>query len=232
MKKAVVVGGLAAVTLVAAAFAGVGVPEQASGEDEGARTITVSGTGLVEVAPNEAAFSFGVETRAASARDASAENAAAMRQLIGALKGAGVAADKLRTEHVSLWPTGKPDGGYTASSSVNVSTSVERAGALVDVATAAGATTLAGPTLTRTESHTLEEQALERALDDARRKARVLADAAGAQLGDAVRLVEGGDAEPLPEYGRALADTAQGAPPIEPGTVERRATLTVTFALA
>lgn len=232
MKKAVGVAGVAAVALAAAALVGVGLPEQASGEDASARTVTVTGTGVVESQPDEAAFSFGVESRASTAREATVNNAVAMRRLIAALKAAGVADADLQTEHVSVWPDGKPDGGYVASGSVRVSIAVARASSLVDAATGAGATTLWGPTLTRGDTRELEERALERALADARRKAAALAEATGARLGAAVKLVEGAGAHPVPEYARALAaNAAATAPPVEGGTVEQRATLTVTFAL-
>jgi uncharacterized protein len=158
-----------------------------------------------------------------------------MQRLIGALKDAGVASDDLQTEQVTVWPASDSDGhlnGYTATGSVRVETAIDKAGPTVDAATAAGATSVSGPSLTRSESHALEEQALERALEDARRKAKALAGAAGAQLGQVVKIVEGGAIEPIP-YARTL-DTAavkEAATPIEPGTVDTTAAVTVTFAM-
>jgi uncharacterized protein YggE len=231
MKRIVVIGAIVAVVGAMALLAGVGAPEPAQGEEgPGVRTVTVNGVGTVEARPDEASFSFGIETKAGRADEASTQNAEAMRRLIAALKATGVDDDEIQTESVSVWPAGKPDGGYTASNSVRVSTSVARAGRLVQVATGAGANTVWGPSLTRSESHELEERALERALEDARRKAAALAAAAGADLGEVVRLVEGGGPQPYPEYGRALA-AEDAAPPIEAGTIEQQATLTVTFAL-
>jgi uncharacterized protein YggE len=231
MKRIVVIGAIAAFVGAVALLAGVGAPEPAQGEEGPAtRTVTVSGVGKVEARPDEASFSFGIETKAESADEASAENAEAMRRLIAALKAAGVDDDEIQTENVSVWPVGEPEGGYTASNSVRVSTSVARAGQLVQVATGAGANTVWGPSLTRSASFELQEQALERALANARRKATALAEAAGADLGEVVRLVEGGGPHPYPEYGQALA-ARDAAPPIEAGTIEQQATLTVTFAL-
>jgi uncharacterized protein YggE len=232
MRKILVIAGLAAGALAVAALAGVGLPEQAHGEAGVVRTITVNGAGTVKARPDRAQFSFGVESRAATARAASAENAAAMRRLIDALKDAGVSADHLQTEQVSVWPASDSDGhvtGYTAAGSVRVETTIDEAGPTVDAATAAGVTSVSGPSLTRSESHVLEEQALERALDDARRKAKALAGAAGAQLGEVVKVVEGGAFEPIPYERAALAKDA--ATPIEPGTVDTTAALTVTFAM-
>ena len=235
MKKASAVAALVLAGLGAAAFAGVGIPEQARGEAGGARTITVTGKGAVKAKPDEAAFSFGVDARAATARQASAENAAAMRRLLTALEHAGVRKGDLQTEQVSVWPDGKPNGGitgYTATSSVRVTSSVEDAGALVDTAMQAGATSVWGPTLTRTDNDELEERALRLALADARRKAGVLAGAADARLGEVVRMVEGGAVEPMHSERAASATAADATTPIEAGTVETVATLAVTFAMS
>jgi uncharacterized protein YggE len=233
MKRILIVGAIAVAVGAAALLAGVGAPEPAHGEEGGpARTVTVNGTGTVTVRPDEASFSFGIETKAATAEEASDENAEAMRRLIAALKAAGVDEDDLQTEHVSVWPTGEREGGgYTASNSVRLSTSLERAGRLVELATGAGANTVWGPTLERSDSFELQEQALERALENARRKADALADAAGADLGEVIRLVEGGSAGPHPGYETLAMAPRDTAPPIEAGRVRKQATLTVTFEL-
>jgi uncharacterized protein len=232
MHRILIVGGLVGGLAATALFAGVGAPEPAQGDTAPARTVTVSGVGTVEAVPDEASFSFGVETEAPTAREASTENAAAMRRLIEALRAAGVGADDMQTQHVSVWPTGERGDTYQASNSVSVTTSVDRAGALVEIATRAGANTVNGPSLTRSESHELEAQALERALADARRKAEVLAAATGAEVGVVVRVVEGSSPQPYPEFAhRAALSAADAAPPIEPGKVPTTATLTVTFEL-
>ena len=62
---------LGAMIAAVAAFAGVGRPDRASGDSPAstaARSITVSGTGMVAATPNQAAFTFGVNTRSKTAR--------------------------------------------------------------------------------------------------------------------------------------------------------------------
>jgi hypothetical protein len=211
------------------------MPEEAHGDAGITRTVTVTGYGTVKAKPDRALLSFGVDSRAETARAASAQNAGAMRRLIEALEEAGVPEEKLRTEHVSVWPVTNEPGaidGYTASASVSADVAVDRAGELMDVATANGANTVSGPSLTLEDTDTLEEQALARALDDARRKAKALAAAADANLGEVVKLVEGAAVQPLPYAERAALDSAKSAVmPIEPGLIETQGTLTVTFAL-
>ncbi len=232
-RKLIVIAAVAVAGLAAVAFAGVGLPTAAHGDAGITRTITVNGTGAVKVAPDRAGFSFGVDSRAASAQEASADNARAMQRLIAALKGAGIAEDNIQTDQVSLWPATDSDGkvtGYTASGSVSVETSVNRAGAIVDVASGAGATNVSGPNLTVGDTDANEAEALHRALADAKRKAAAVADAAGGSVGAVVKVVEGGAAGP--PYPMAFdSASAKAGTPVEPGTVDTTAALTVTFAL-
>ena len=90
-----------------------------------------------------------------------------------------------------------------------------------------GANQVSGPSLFRADQSAQYRQALRAAYADARTKAVALADAAGASVGRVVALVEAGGATPLPATAERLADTT----PIEPGTQEVQASVTVTFAL-
>jgi uncharacterized protein YggE len=234
MKKIAAIAGLAAGALAVAALAGVGLPERAHGDTGITRTITVNGNGTVKAKPDRAGFSFGVDSRAATARAASADNARSMRRLIDALKAAGIAEEDLQTQQVSIWPQTDGDGhvtGFTASGSVSAETSIADAGSVVDAATEAGANSVSGPSLTLSDSHALEARALKQAVADARRKAEALADASSATLGDVVKVVEGGAAEPMPLFETAARAKDAGTP-IEPGTVDTNASVTVTFAMA
>ena len=234
MKKIATIAGLAAGGLALAALAGVGLPEKAHGDAGITRTITVTGEGTVKAKPDRAGFSFGVDSRAATAQEASADNARAMRRLIAALKAAGVADERIQTQQVSVWPQTDGDGkvtGYTANGSVSAETSIADAGSVVDAATTAGANTVSGPSLTLSDSNAQEAQALKNAVADARRKANALADASKASLGEVVKVVEGSAAQPVPMFERAAVAKDAGAP-IEPGTVDTTASVTVTFSMA
>src|SRR5256886_6880405 len=107
------------------------------------RTITVTGTGTASAVPNEASFSFGVQTDGATAREAQAANADRMSRVIAALRGLGIAKADLQTMDVSVSPKWSNEGsvtGYTAHNSLQVNVHrVARAGHVVDVAVGAGA---------------------------------------------------------------------------------------------
>jgi hypothetical protein len=223
---------LAAAGLAAVALAGsIGLPDLAGAQDaaEAEDTVTVSGVGSVQAVPNEAQMSFGVETRAPTAKAAVAANADAMRQVINALRQAG--ARELATQWVSVYPVSGEDGaidGYSASNSVSAVSDVGDAPALIDAAVEAGANQVSGPGMSSSNAEELYRQALAKAVDEARARAEVLARAAGRSLGDLTAIVEGSDAMPLPYAERAALDAST---PIVPGEQETTATISVTFSL-
>src|SRR5262249_10825854 len=123
-----------------------------------------------------------------------------------------------------------PDDGYSASNTVSVTIlKLTQAGSILDAATNAGANDVYGPTLTRSDQDELQAKALTAAVDNARAKARVLAEAAGVRLGSATGIAEKGT-EPVPMYEAALAKRAPSAP-IEPGEQQTQAFVRVTFAI-
>jgi hypothetical protein len=225
----------ALLVLVVAALAGIGRPETAESAGEAAREgITVNGVGRVSTVPDEAEFSLGVATEGTTARRALAANSERMRALIGALKAAGVADRDIQTRDVSVGSDWDADGrsdDFVASNTVSVLIrDLDRAGSVLDAATRAGATNVYGPSLTRANRDDLEAKALEDALANARKRAEALAAAAGVRLGAVTAISETGAAIPGPMEFRAL-DAAATAPPIEKGTQEIQATVSVTFAI-
>ncbi|MDQ4029952.1 MAG: SIMPL domain-containing protein [Actinomycetota bacterium] len=227
---------VAAALLAAAAFAGVGLPDPArSAEAQSQDGITVTGSGSVQTVPDRAEFSFGVQSRGRTAREALAANAIEMRRVIDALKNAGIAAADIQTTQVSLSPITSGDGetitGYMAVNTVSARIrDLDASGRVIDAAVAAGANQVYGPELTRSDRNELYRQALRTAYADARAKAQALAAASGQSVGRALVIQEAGGGGPIP-----LADRAAGAEaqtPVEPGTQAIEAIVTVTFALS
>jgi uncharacterized protein YggE len=223
----------ALVVLALAAFSGVGRPEAAqSAADDAAEGITVTGVGRVSTVPDEAEFSLGITTKGRSARGALSANSERMRTLIDALKAAGVAERDIQTRDVSVgssYDRNGPSDEFVASNTVSVLIrDLDRAGTVLDAATRAGANNVYGPSLTRSNREGLEARALEDAVANARKRAETLAEAAGVDLGAVTAI-----SETAPEmYGEALrALDASASPPIEKGTQEIQATVTMTFAI-
>jgi uncharacterized protein YggE len=223
---------LAGVLLVAAAIAGVAQPHLGrSATSSAGPTITVTGNGTVTATPDRASFGFGVTTTGATAAEALSRNASQARTIIRALKRSGVGPADIQTTQVSLWPQTSRNGrvitGYQASNSVQVTAALGRAGALVDAAVRAGANNVDGPNLDTAEKSSLYSQALKQAVANAKTKAQAIAAATGVTLGAVVRVTEG-SGEPRPIVYAAAEGVAAG-PPIEAGTQEIQATVTVAY---
>jgi uncharacterized protein YggE len=228
MKRIALVAGL---LLAAAALAGVLRPDGAGAADPDPApdTVTVTGSGSVSAVPDRAKISAGVETRAATAKAALAANGAAMQKVIAALRGNG--GKDVTTQTVSLSTAfdqnGQPNG-FVASDVASAETTLDGAGPLIDAAVAAGANTIDGPSLSRSDADALYRQALAKAVDDAKERAAVLAKAAGRSLGSVTAIVESGSA-PVPFAAKASA--AQDSTPVVSGPQETEASVSVTYEL-
>jgi uncharacterized protein len=229
----------ALLVLAVAALAGVGRPEAAGGAaEDGGDGITVTGTGEMRATPDRAGLSFGVQSNGATAAEALAANSAELRQLIDALKAAGVEVKDLKTEHLDVSPRYDVDKvanqrGYSANSSLMVSNQpLDRASRLSDVAVGAGADTVSGPSLSVADRDDRYRRALERAFDDARAKAAALAAAADVSLGEVTAIVEGSHQYGGPLIAMAERTEMDAKSPIEPGSEEITALVTVTFAIS
>jgi uncharacterized protein YggE len=225
---------LAAVAVVALVAAAAPRPAHTGAQDAIAAGITVSGLGSVTTTPDRAQFEFGVQSRGRTATETLAANSAEVRKVIAALKGAGVADADIQTSQVSLQPRSSQDGetivGYVATNSLSAKLKdLAKAGAVVDAAVAAGANTVYGPSLVRGDTDALYKQALQAAMADARAKAQTIAQSANATLGRVTSVVEGGGAPTPQPLGIAAPRTDV---PIQPGTQQVHATVTVVFAIS
>ena len=228
--KPIRIAALVVVGAAVVALAGVGRPDLAGGASEPSGGITVTGTGTVQTTPDQAQFNLGVETSGPTASAALAANSLRMRRVLAALFAAGVAKRDVQTQDVSVSRAYPDENRYSASNSVSVTIrELARAGAILDAASNAGANNVYGPTLTRSNQDELQAKALRAAVDKARAKARVLADAAGVRLGSVTAITESGS-EPAPVYEAALTASVPSAP-IEPGKQQVQAAVRVTFAI-
>jgi uncharacterized protein YggE len=224
---------LAVVVLVGvAAFAGVARPEPAHGDSTQTDTVTTNGHGAITAVPDEATVAAGVRTDGATAAAALSANATKMNAVLAALKAAS--GEEIQTQEVSLYPSTDPQGkvtGYTAQNTVSAKAKIADAGALVDAAVGAGANTVDGPSLTLSDQDALYRDALKKAVSDARAKALALADAGGFGVGPVSTVVEQ-SAAGQPVFARPVALAAKDAStPIEPGTADVTADVTVTFTI-
>lgn len=164
---------------------------------EGA-TITVTGVASVTLKADYARVSVGVSTKAETVDAASKQNTACIHAVIDALKAAGVAEEDIATDSYSVHAEydysslgGQKLNGYNVTNQLTVIIrDMEHIGATLDKATAAGANNIYNIEFLSTQSSTAQDEATSYAVQDAMRKARLLADAAGLELGGILSLTE------------------------------------------
>jgi uncharacterized protein YggE len=180
--------------------------------------------------PDKAQVTAGVQTQATTAADALAENARLMNKVVAALTSAG--GSDLQTQQVSLYPRTNESGdvvGFTAADTVTATARIADAGGLVDAAVAAGANTVDGPSLSVSDRDGLYRAALAKAMADARAKALALGNAGGFGVGAVSSVTEETAGAPVPVLEAAAAKSSDT--PVEPGTQDVTADVSVTFAI-
>jgi uncharacterized protein YggE len=223
---------ISGVLLAAAAIAGIAQPSKGGAATNSSTTITVTGNGTVNATPDKASFDFGVQVNALTASGALSKDGEQARSIVYALRKAGIPASDIQTTSVSLWPQTANDGqtitGYQASNSVNVTTDINRAGALVDAAVGAGANNVDGPNLSVGDQSSFYAKALKLAVQDAQTQARAIAAASGLKLGGIVHISNQSETPTPIMYGDAVM-AAKAATPIEAGSQQIQASVTVTY---
>lgn len=215
------------------------LPALAEGDDA---TVTAVGTASVTVTPDRATFTAGVTTQDAQVKTAQALNAAAMTKLLDAFKALGVAAEDLQTQNYTVNPVYEYDSatssgqqtltGYMVSNSVVVTVrDLARLPELLDAAVTAGANQTYGIGFESSQTAAAYDQALAAAAQDALRKAKLLAQAAGREAGDVLTLAEANDVYLSYSANKAMAYDVAGGTPIEAGTLTVSANVHVEMQL-
>jgi uncharacterized protein len=182
--------------------------------------ISVTGEATVSVPPDQAQIDGGVTSDAKTAREASDANNAAMGKVLLALKGAGIDEKDYQTSRLSLQPQYAPNrsgpspvAGYRASNRVTVKLrDVTKVASIIDVLVGAGANELGGINFVVSQASKLLDDAREKAVADARRKAEIYAKAAGVTLGEPLNISEEGGSGPPVFRSKMAAPMAAGAP--------------------
>ncbi|MGE0066527.1 MAG: SIMPL domain-containing protein [Solirubrobacterales bacterium] len=212
------------------------------------RTVSVTAKATLEVPNDSAAVGFGASverrTKGAALRAVSAR----LRSIIAAAQAIpGVEEGDVKTGRVSVRRGFRGERRvYRASEGITVTLhQPDRAGELIAAAIGAGASGVSGPRFFVGDTEAAYSRALAAAFDKAKAKATTLATQAGAALGPALSIEEGGQAEILPDSaakgvgGEEACGVSAGpvkrcaapAPPTKPGTSTVTATVGVVFAL-
>jgi uncharacterized protein len=214
-------------------------PAQQATTDSGG--IFVSGSGKVNLKPNIATASIGVDITAATLGDATAQSNTRMSSLIDKLKALGIADQDIKTTNYSITPItqqprsgGTPSiSGYRVSNQVSITIrKIDDTGKVLDAVVAAGANNIYGISFGVDNPTPYQQQARAAAIKDAQDKATQLAKAANVTLGKVISINEGTTA-PIPVFRAAAAPLAAGSSevPVETGQLEIDVSVEMRFAV-
>lgn len=153
--------------------------------------IVVSANGEVVITPDRANVQLGVETQARTAALASAENNKKQNAVLAAIKALGIPAASITTSSYSVSPIQRWDDkerkttidGYRVNNIVVVNVSkIEQTGAVIDGALASGANRVAALNFELADPSKAREEAISKAVAQARREAEIAAKAAGGSI--------------------------------------------------
>lgn len=201
--------------------------------------LTVVGTSEVKATPDSGRVRLGVEVQAATAAEATAQEATIMSNVADAVRKTGVADRDVQTSELNLEPvyenrqndTPKVTG-FRVSNVVQVEVRrTDNIGKVLDAALGAGANRVDSIGFFKQDDSVERAQALRQAAQAAAAKAKTLAAALGITL-DGIASVTEGVAQNEPIYARGgMAMSAMAATPISPGQLTLNATVTVQYRL-
>ncbi len=213
-------------------------------------TINVSGNGEVLAVPDIATFSYTVSELAKTVPAAQKVATEKANKAVEFLKKSGVAEKDIQTTSYNISPQydyvaspctqyGCPGGksvfkGYEVSQSVTVKVrKIEDAGTVLAGIGELNVTNLSGLQFTVDKQDELVAEARKKAIDEAKKKAQILADDLDVSIVRVISFNEGGD-YPRPMYAKAMmADSAMsmggGAPEISVGENKISSSVSITY---
>lgn len=207
--------------LVLSACAPAGQPSQ-----EASRLLSVTGSARVDVRPDIAYISIGVQTENADPAEAVAENNRQSQAVVAALIAQGVEEKDIQTLGFNVFPQDEfdPEGKrigtrFVVENTVSVTVrDLDTIGELLGAAVDAGANTIRGVQFDLADKAAVIAEARKQAVADAKAQAEELAAAAGVTLGE-VHSLNYYNAYPVPVYDNKVAYGAGGGSsvPISPG---------------
>jgi hypothetical protein len=204
--------------------------------------LQVVATGRADTRPNEARFTAGVQSIAATSGEAGAANAEKMNRVVAALRGLGVADDDMRTQAITMQRIehGAERGRFQAHNVVEVRLrDVTRAGPAIGAVTEAGANIMSGPNLAVADPEAASRSAYAAAYRAARARADAYAEAAGLEVARILVIRDAGDQGGGRSYHGDLMSPAAprpvsaevSAPPVQAGSGTNQVSVRVDFAL-
>ncbi|HWC57416.1 MAG TPA: SIMPL domain-containing protein [Candidatus Paceibacterota bacterium] len=216
-----------------------------------ANTITVTGTGDIEKAPDTARISFTVAQESKVVADAQQTVTTKVNAITSALEKLGIDSAAIKTDSYSSYPqydypptppcvsgtvckSATPVlRGYQVAHAITVS--VKDLTKVPDVLKVLGdnqVTDLSGPNFGFADDHEVANEARDAAIADAKNQAELLAKSLGVHLGQIVSFSEGNSGAPVPLYAAKDMATSAGvgeAPALPIGNQKVASTVTLVY---
>lgn len=162
-----------------------------TGQSGETSTINVSGTCEISVPADVAYIQLGVETQDKDVKTAQEENAESMQNMIDAVMELGLAEEDITTSNYSIYPYYNYNDGsrseepdyYVVNNTVKLRVKdLDILGEVIDIATQAGANQAYNIYFDAEDTVQSQDDALAKAVEDAMRKAAIIAEAAGLKV--------------------------------------------------
>ena len=210
------------------------------------KTIEITATEKVLVAADSATIKIGYQNLSATKDAAYAENTRTASKILKAILDAGVPVEAIETESLKLEREQERYGAkvdqpakYLAFQEWQIHSAAADAQKIVDIAVAAGANQIESVEWSVKDPDELEARAYTAALNRAKNLAEQTASNAGLKLGEIISIANSAssfDREISRARGLMYKMAAPPPPPpmlkLQPGTVEREASVTITYSVA
>jgi hypothetical protein len=221
------------------------IPSLAQRPDVPPPALVVTGNAQVLAVPDEATVRLGIVRQASTAQTAQDQANVVAQEILNAIGKVGVSPQQVQTSRLVLSPVYAPRSpeardaprivAYSASNVVTVRLeNLSLIGPVIDAGLKAGANQLEGVQFGLKNDLPSREQALRQAVNEARSKAQVMADALHVGLIEVLEVSEGGvSVAPRTELFATRMMAADAAPtPVSAGQLEVHANVTIRYRIA
>jgi uncharacterized protein len=200
------------------------------------RTIQATGSASMQVTPDQASLDVGVVTSAPTAQESAAQNATQTTAVLNAVKAVLGNNGTVQTQYYSVSPRYATNSstivGYTTYNTLRViTTDLGSLGRLIDAANGAGANSVGGLGFGLQDPDPHVQLALAAATKQAMAHAGAIASGLGGKVGAVVSAQEGGSYAPVVVNRDGAGAGLAAATPVQTGTVNVYANVTLVVQL-